>query len=49
MGMKMTKRQRTLRKLVLPLIAIGMMTTMMALESLDRAHPTTAPATQSQR
>jgi hypothetical protein len=31
--MKITKRQRTLRKLILPLIAVAMMTTMMAMES----------------
>ena len=49
--MKLTNRQRTLRKLVLPLIAIGMMTTMMALESLQRTRPVAAPhaAPQAQR
>ena len=47
--MNATKRQRTLKKLILPLIAIGMMTTMMAIESLQRARPTTAPAPHAQR
>ena len=45
--MKLTNRQRSLRKLVLPLIAVGMMTTAMALDSLARSRPTTttvAPA-----
>jgi hypothetical protein len=40
--MKITKRrQRTLRKLILPLIALAMMTTMMAMESHAGAHDAT--------
>lgn len=39
--MKTTRRHRTARKLVLPLIAIAMMTTMFFMESYERrAHDT---------
>ena len=41
--MKATNRQRMLKKMLLPLIAIGMMTTMMAIESLQRARPMGTP------
>jgi hypothetical protein len=42
----MTKRtQRTARKLVLPLIAIAMMTSMMAVEAARRTHPTSGVST----
>jgi hypothetical protein len=43
--MKITKRrQRSLRKLVLPLIAVAMMTTMMAMESHAGAQQASAAA-----
>jgi len=37
-----TRRQRTAKKLLLPLIAIGTMTIMMAWDSTHRPHPTGA-------
>ncbi|HEX7701807.1 MAG TPA: hypothetical protein VF403_13810 [Kofleriaceae bacterium] len=43
--MKMSKRQRAARKLVLPLIALGLMAMMMFVESVKRSQPSpTAPA-----
>ncbi|HSD87948.1 MAG TPA: hypothetical protein VLB44_10560 [Kofleriaceae bacterium] len=36
--MKISKRRRTAKKLVLPLIAIGLMTSMMAMEAANRPH-----------
>lgn len=44
----MTKRRkRTVRKLALPLIAIGLMTLMMALHRPGDAAPSTSPVPQS--
>jgi hypothetical protein len=43
--MKMSKRQRTARKLVLPVIALALMAMMMFVESVKRTQPSpTAPA-----
>jgi len=39
--MKTSKRHRTARKLVLPLIAIGLMTTMMYIDSVNRPSSST--------
>ena len=40
--MRTTKRSRTSKKLVMPLLAIGVMTMVMYFESLNRPHTTTA-------
>jgi hypothetical protein len=42
--MKISKRRRTAKKLVLPLIAIGLMTTMMAMEAANRPQSATSPS-----
>jgi hypothetical protein len=48
--MKLTKaQQRTAKKLAFPVIAMMMLTTMMALASAQRAHPQHQPAPAASR